>query len=849
MTACVNNEGLSGKKVVSATLAGVLAAGMVPAIAFADEAAEASPDEGIDLLVDNKGAFSTATLAEATINATTEKVVDLENIQFKYDGNAHYIVPKKIYLAGDSESTPFDVGTDTTTYPVTYFGAKADGTIDTGASKNAADIKSVGTYYARIVVASGTYQDAVVDFKFSIVGESFENAYIYEGADKTDSDFSFAGDAAPLTLNFAIGSTGLTMTDDYTVKYYKDGASSPLAAAPMYAGKYTAVLEGAGAYAGQKKEIPFEVKAIDLSKATIETSTASGEPKVTKVNDVAALEDFVELEFVSAEDGSKFFGNNTSYTYKAKFTTDQAKEDAASSVIGTQEIVIDKVEHQATFKYGATYEFSHYTGADSLAVHLADENPDYFDPSQITVEYDTSKKVPASNYVLTVKDEDGNAGTLDSLKTPGVWFVTATVNAEAMKYATGGNATMRVVVDNEVIDPSTNLFVKVDGKTVIGNSGTTQFTGSDVSKNVAIILKDSKGNVLTQGEDYDVTITNEDGEEVSEIINAGDYTYKLTSTSYNLGGEVSFTLTVNAIPLTDQNVRLDPNSMVQSGPAAAPTYFYAYTGEAITPVYQYTLSADGLSAADDEWMTLPADAFVATYSLKGKPVKEIIEVGEYAGSLTNNKDNGNFTIANAISIAPFKVSDEKIFEDVPSDAWFAKVVYQAEKNGYMNGYYGTKLFGANNNITRADVVCVLYNMAGGTLGTTDDDKGYTSFSDVDSKMYYAKAVAWAKKAGIANGFGDGTFGPEQNISRQDFACMLANFAKVKGDFTKPSDIDAILGGFDDGAQVADYAKESAAWAGEQKIMGNGGLIMPASTITRAEVAAMAINYQPEKIVK
>ena len=76
--------------------------------------------------------------------------------------------------------------------------------------------------------------------------------------------------------------------------------------------------------------------------------------------------------------------------------------------------------------------------------------------------------------------------------------------------------------------------------------------------------------------------------------------------------------------------------------------------------------------------------------------------------------------------------------------------------------------------------------------------------------------------------------------------MLANYAKVLGDF-EAVDVDATFASFPDGSAVSDWAKESVAWAAANKVMGNGGVLNPSSVITRAEVAAMAVNYQPEKI--
>ena len=75
--------------------------------------------------------------------------------------------------------------------------------------------------------------------------------------------------------------------------------------------------------------------------------------------------------------------------------------------------------------------------------------------------------------------------------------------------------------------------------------------------------------------------------------------------------------------------------------------------------------------------------------------------------------------------------------------------------------------------------------------------------------------------------------------------MLANYAKAMNDYEAASS-DA-LGSFADAGQVADWAEESVAWAVDNKIMGNNGSIDPTSDISRAEVAAMAVNYQPEKI--
>ena len=193
---------------------------------------------------------------------------------------------------------------------------------------------------------------------------------------------------------------------------------------------------------------------------------------------------------------------------------------------------------------------------------------------------------------------------------------------------------------------------------------------------------------------------------------------------------------------------------------------------------------------------------------------------------------------------------DKPFEDVATNMWYAKPIAQAKKLGYVNGDATTGLFYPQRSITRADAVCILFNMAGGKnmsddLFSKDGGKTFESgFSDVSGDAYYAKALAWAKKTGVANGYGDGTFKPGQEISREEFAALLSNYAKLKGDYKAPT---KDLSSFNDVSSVSDWAKTAVAWAVENEVMGNGGFLAGQSDITRAEVAAMAVNYQPEAV--
>ena len=75
--------------------------------------------------------------------------------------------------------------------------------------------------------------------------------------------------------------------------------------------------------------------------------------------------------------------------------------------------------------------------------------------------------------------------------------------------------------------------------------------------------------------------------------------------------------------------------------------------------------------------------------------------------------------------------------------------------------------------------------------------------------------------------------------------MLANYAKALRSYDAVEDVEGVLGAFSDGTSVSDWAKAEVAWAAQNKIMGNGGYLAPQDQITRAEAAAMTVNFVQE----
>lgn len=173
-------------------------------------------------------------------------------------------------------------------------------------------------------------------------------------------------------------------------------------------------------------------------------------------------------------------------------------------------------------------------------------------------------------------------------------------------------------------------------------------------------------------------------------------------------------------------------------------------------------------------------------------------------------------------------------DDVPVGSWYYNAVEYMYKNGMMSGVSPTS-FGPNANLSRAMLAQVLYNLEGKPAATG------APFQDVAPGQWYANAVAWAAENGIVSGYGNGRFGPNDPITREQLATILHRYASKKGYDTSAS---ASLSGFSDSASVSGYAQEALSWAVGAKLvsgMGNNAL-NPAGTATRAQVATILMRF-------
>lgn len=178
------------------------------------------------------------------------------------------------------------------------------------------------------------------------------------------------------------------------------------------------------------------------------------------------------------------------------------------------------------------------------------------------------------------------------------------------------------------------------------------------------------------------------------------------------------------------------------------------------------------------------------------------------------------------------------YNDVTAGDWFTSDVIYVTLTGLMNGTGDG--FSPNNNINRAQLVTVLYRMAG-----QPDVTGENPFTDVPDGQWYTDAVLWAAENNITDGTSETTFSPNDALTREQMATFLYRFADFETE--EPIEITGDLSGYTDADLVADYAVDAMTWAvGEGVISGIGdNTLAPDNTASRAQMATVLTRYTAE----
>lgn len=173
------------------------------------------------------------------------------------------------------------------------------------------------------------------------------------------------------------------------------------------------------------------------------------------------------------------------------------------------------------------------------------------------------------------------------------------------------------------------------------------------------------------------------------------------------------------------------------------------------------------------------------------------------------------------------------FTDVKTSDWYYEAFRYAYQNGVMQGM-DSATFSPDTNLTRAQMVQILYNIEGKPAVTA------ASFLDVKKDAWYADAVAWAEANGIVTGYDNFTFGPEDTLTRAQAAAILMRYAAYKG-----MDVNASTAlSFTDAANVPDWAVDAMQWCAARGLLqgDDNHNLLPNGTATRAQIAAIMQRF-------
>lgn len=171
---------------------------------------------------------------------------------------------------------------------------------------------------------------------------------------------------------------------------------------------------------------------------------------------------------------------------------------------------------------------------------------------------------------------------------------------------------------------------------------------------------------------------------------------------------------------------------------------------------------------------------------------------------------------------PVTLSSPFPFTDVSEDAWYYEAVRYLYDHALVAGVNEVS-FAPDTRLTRGMMVALLYRWAG------------SPEVDAPEEPWYAAPVAWAAEKGIMNGYGNGSYGENDYVTREQLVTLLYRYSGS----SIASDPDA-LEPFADGEQVSSWSEEAMTWAIEAEIIRGkeNGLLDPAGTASRAEIAVI-----------
>lgn len=175
------------------------------------------------------------------------------------------------------------------------------------------------------------------------------------------------------------------------------------------------------------------------------------------------------------------------------------------------------------------------------------------------------------------------------------------------------------------------------------------------------------------------------------------------------------------------------------------------------------------------------------------------------------------------------------FKDVARGAWYFNSVSFAYANKLFAGVKEEE-FAPDMLMTRGMFATVLWNMEGRPEANYD-----AGFSDVKSGQWYEQAVNWAAMQGITSGYGNGLYGVNDEVTREQAAVILMNYSKYKYHGITTG---AGLQQFSDEGKISDWARPAMEWANKTGLISgvDDSNLAPKDGATRAQISIILQRF-------
>ena len=580
---------------------------------------------------------------------------------------------------------------------------------------------------------------------------------------------------------------------------------------------------------------------------TIDGTTAGSGMTMGDTHDTnweAKVWGFVDLREGSAGstvtvNGGSYTGStcaSDSYHYTALFTVGSESKLVLNNVSAeTDERVVKASSCGEVVVSGGTYNI---TGINAFLGAAFETKTASFTDMKLTAKYggcvQVGRNATLENCEIKVTDIRTGDGTYLNCAVAVQYGGTATVKSgiytapyAAYVYSSGGtinieNGTFTGVVRADATTDTTAVINIKNGSF----NGEIQKGGGPGSETISItggtFSFDPSTKVKNNGTDYIVKRAGSEGAYTYTVLAKSGLTsgVYLTDPSGALASNYYVSSTANGVWTVSYSA---PSS---GGGSSSPSYSVTTPGK--TENGTVTVSPRSAEKGDTVTITAKPDSGYQLDDLtvtdkNGKELKLTDKGnGKYTFTMPASKVEVNATFVKEVETSPFS--------DVSTSAYYYEAVKWAQEKGITGGI-GNGLFGPNQPCTRAQIVTFLWRAAG-----SPEPKAMSSFADVSTDAYYAKAVAWAVENGITTGTGDGKFSPDATCTRaQSVTFLFRAIGKLVDSKAEFSDV-----------LTDSYYANAVAWAVENGVT-NGigdGLFGPDNSCTRAQIVTFLFRaYQ------